>query len=118
MWFCPVQPVHYQSGGQEYYLCYIKGYRLTVRESVTMAGRLTAEVKTPKGCKLEFSIERTIEATWERSQHAGWSFPRFFMHVFAILIVLRQRDRWAANAVSQRKKKPKKRGAHEARPSV
>ena len=85
-----------------------------------MAGtRLTAEVATPKGGKLEFSIERTIDATWERAQHAGWSYLRFFMHVSAILIVLRQRDRWTASTVSPQKRRAKKKGAQEpARPSV
>jgi hypothetical protein len=85
-----------------------------------MAGtRLTAEVRIPAGSKLEFSIERTIDATWERAQHAGWSYPRFFMHVFAILVVLRQRDRWTASTVTKQKKRAKKKGAQEAaRPSV
>ena len=82
--------------------------------------RLTAKVMTPKGGKLEFSMERTIDQAWERAQHAGWSYSRFFMHLLAILVVLRQRDRWNASAAPQRKKRPKKEGAtlEAPRPSV
>lgn len=80
--------------------------------------KLPAEVAIPKEGKLEFSMERTTEQMWERAQHAGWSHSRFFMHLIAILIVLRKRDRWVASAASQQKRKSKKKGAQEAHPSL
>jgi hypothetical protein len=77
-----------------------------------MVARLAVKARGPSGVKFEISLERKVEAAWEQAQQAGWSYSHFIRHLFAILIVLRQRDRWVANAASpQKKRKPKKKDA-------
>ena len=85
-----------------------------------MDRQLAVGIKAPSGAKLEFSLERKIEAAWEQAQEAEWSYLRFCNHLFAILIVLRKRDRWTANAANtQKKKKSRKKGAPDGvRPAV